>query len=237
LFNQENDNESDFCESYKSQVLGANEEHEEQSLFSTLIKLVTILILLLAIGGISFYGYHYFTNNRGVNSDTVLPLSAQTQDKGTIDDEELVVTLEEPKEVNVAEVPAIKEIEEPKVVNVVQVSSIKEVEKPKVVNVIHLPITKEKVEEPEIEKLPEVKVPKTVTEETDIDKMANAIKIEIAKSEIKEEQELKAKEKLIENRKSEASLKVPSISTSAPEAQYLEELAKLSNEIDKDRNK
>jgi len=229
LFNQENDNESDFCESYKSQVLGANEEQEEQSLFSTLIKLVTILILLLAIGGISFYGYHYFTNNRGLNSDTVLPLSAQTQEQGTIDDEELVVTLEEPK--------AIKKVAEPKAVNVVQVPTIKEVAEPNVVNVVQLPITKEKVEEPEIEKIVEIKVPKIVTEETEIDKMANAIKIEIAKSEIKEEQELKAKEKLIENRKSEASLKVPTISTSAPEAQYLEELAKLSNEIDKDRNK
>jgi len=236
LFNQENDNESDFCESYKSQVLGANEEHEEQSLFGTLIQLVIILILLLAIGGISFYGYHYFTNKKALNS-SMLPLSAQTQDKGAIDDEELVVTLEEPKEANVAKVSAIKEIEEPKVVNVVQVPSVKEVEKPKVVNVIHLPITKEKVEEPESEKIPEVKVSKTVTEETDIEKMANAIKIEIAKSEIKEEQKLKAKEKLIENRKSEASLKVPTISTSAPEAQYLEELAKLSNEIDRERKK
>jgi len=219
LFNQENDNESDFCESYKSQVLGANEEHEEQSLFGTLIKLVTILILLLAIGGISFYGYHYFTNKKELNGVT-LPLSAQTQEKETVDDDSLVVTLEEEKKVNDVKVLPIEELKEPKIEKVVQ-----------------LPLTKEKVEEPKIEKIVEVKVPKIVTEETDIDKMANAIKIEIAKSEIKEEEENKKKEKLIESRKSEASLKVPTISTSAPEAQYLEELAELSNEIDKDRNK
>jgi len=191
LFNQKNDNEIDFCESYKSQVLGTEEEEEKQSLFSTIIKLLTILLLLAIIIGVTLYGYHYFTNNQNLKNSVLPPVSMQVSDEDTISDEDLVVKLEEPK----------------------------------------------------AEKIMQVESPKIIKEELDIDKMANAIKIEIAKSETKEENETKAKEKLVEINnsaeeinisKNEESLEVP---TSAPEAKYLEELADLSREIDRERNK
>jgi len=206
LFNQQNDNETDFCESYKSQVLGTEEEEEEQSLFGTIVKLLTILMLVVIIMVVSLYGYHYFVNNQNLKKSDLPPVSMQVSEKETISDEDLVVTLEEPK---VEKIIELSKAEEPKA-------------------------EKEKVEEAKI-----------TTKEVDIDTMANDIKIEIAKNEIAEEQEIKEKEKLIQinNKeemnlpKSEESLEVPTISTSAPEAQYLEELAELSNEIDKDRNK
>ena len=214
MFNHKDDSETDFCESYKSQVLGKEEEKEDQSLFSTLIKLLTILVLLLAIIGISFYGYHYFMNNTELKNSILPPVSTQIAEKEIIDDDDLVVTLEEP--VNE------KKIEEKELKTL-------------------------KIEEKKIE----IEVPKTLTEEIDIDKIANEIKIEIAKSEIKEEnskvKSLQKEKKISEVNdtitaideinisKSEKSLEVPT--TSAPEAQYLEELAKLSREIDKERKK
>jgi len=191
LFNQQNDNESDFCESYKSQVLGTEEEEEGTSLFGTIIKLLTILLLLAIIVGVSLYGYHYFTNNQNLKNSLLPPMSMQVSDEDTISDEDLVVKLEEPKE----------------------------------------------------EKIIQAESPKIVTEELDMDKMANAIKIEIAKNETKEETETKVKEKLVEINnsedemtisKKEESLEVP---TRVPEAQYLEDLADLSREIERERNK
>ena len=191
MFNQQNDNESDFCESYKSQVLGTEEEEEGTSLFGTIIKLLTILLLLAIIVGVSLYGYHYFTNNQNLKNSILPPVSMQVSDEDTISDEDLVVKLEEPKE----------------------------------------------------EKIIQAESPKIVTEELDIDKMANAIKIEIAKNETKEETETKVKEKLVEINnsedemtisKKEESLEVP---TTVPEAQYLEDLADLSREIERERNK
>ena len=191
MFNQQNDNESDFCESYKSQVLGTEEEEEGTSLFGTIIKLLTILLLLAIIVGVSLYGYHYFTNNQNLKNSLLPPMSMQVSDEDTISDEDLVVKLEEPKE----------------------------------------------------EKIIQAESPKIVTEELDMDKMANAIKIEIAKNETKEETETKVKEKLVEINnsedemtisKKEESLEVP---TRVPEAQYLEDLADLSREIERERNK
>jgi hypothetical protein len=191
LFNKKKDNESDFCESYKSEILGSKPSEKETSLFSTIIKLLTILILLTIIIGVSFYGYNYFINSQKVNNMVLPPVSMQ------ISDDELIVKIEEVKNEKVVE---------------------------EVNNSLSLVITSE-------------------NEEDDIEKIANDVKIAIAKSEVKEENETKIAEKLSEETKSKEepkeelkkeveSLEIP---TSAPEAQYLEELADLSKEIDKER--
>ena len=79
--------------------------------------------------------------------------------------------------------------------------------------------------------------------EDEIEKIANDIKIAIAESETKEENESREKERIVEEIKStealndtnkEESLEVP---TSVPEAKYLEQLAELSKEIDKEKKK
>jgi len=184
---QTTENETDFCESYKFQILGKKEE--KKSLLSTVLKLLTILILLVLIVVISLYGYPYFINDKKndkkLESSVLPPVSLQVSEEETISDEDLVVKLEEPKKVN-------------------------------------------------------------TTEEPDINTIANAIKIEIAKSEIKEEQEklIKTTDSIVNSSKEEISLSqneesldVPTTSTSAPEAQYLEELADLSREIDKEQRK
>jgi len=100
LFNQQNDNESDFCESYKSQVLGTEEEEEGTSLFGTIIKLLTILLLLAIIVGVSLYGYHYFTNNQNLKNSILPPVSMQVSDEDTISDEDLVVNAQKAKQLS-----------------------------------------------------------------------------------------------------------------------------------------
>ncbi|HIP51182.1 MAG TPA: hypothetical protein EYG94_03755 [Campylobacterales bacterium] len=79
-------------------------------------------------------------------------------------------------------------------------------------------------------------------EEDDIDKIARDMKIEISKIELKEENETKP-EKISEDIQSKRELnnthKIENLevtTSSAPEARYLEDLAKLSKEIDKERN-
>ena len=250
MFKQTTENEIDFCESYKSQILG-QEEEEKAPLFGTALKLVTILILLALIILFSLYGYHYFVKDKASESSIVPPVSLQVSEDETISDEDLVVKLEEPesnkvvqpsvsKEVKeAAKAPTIKKVE--KVEKVVQRPVVKEIEvpkeEPKVEKVIELPVTKEQVEVPKVEKIIEAQAPKVVTQESDIEKMANAIKIEIAKREKQEEERRKEKEKLLDKKKSEASLEVPTTpSALSPEAKYLEELADLSKEIDKEEN-
>jgi zona occludens toxin (predicted ATPase) len=183
LFNKKKDNESDFCESYKSEILGSKPSKKGTSLFSSIIKLLTILILLAIIIGVSFYGYNYFITNQKVNNIPLPPVSMQ------VSDDELSEKLEESK----------------------NEKSIEEIN-----NSLTLVITPE-------------------NQENDIEKIANDVKIAIAKSELKEENETKRTEEPKEELKKEVeSLEIP---TSAPEAQYLEELADLSKEIDKERNK
>ena len=98
--NNNTENEADFCEAYKSQIL-SNGASEEKSSFNTLSKILTIILLLIIIVAVSIYGYTYITNN---DSDALPPSSVQM-----IDDDELVVTEEEP----VGEMPP--QIEESKV--------------------------------------------------------------------------------------------------------------------------
>jgi len=218
LFNNK-DNEADFCESYKSQILGSNKREKEESFFSTLVKLLTILILLVVIIGVSFYGYNYFMNSQKLNETTLPPISMQ------ISDDDLVVEMEEL---------------ETELVVIEKEDLIKEEVIAKKVDVI-----KKEVIEKTVENISLPLVVAAQVEESDMEKMANDIKIAIAKSELKEENETKIEkvETISENiqiieevndTEEVESLEVPS--SSAPEAQYLEELADLSKEIDKERN-
>jgi zona occludens toxin (predicted ATPase) len=89
LFNQKKDYEADFCESYKSQILGDDEREEGDSLFSTMVKLLTVLMLLAVIIGVSFYGYNYFMNSQKTSNIALHPVSMQTFD------DDFVVKMEE----------------------------------------------------------------------------------------------------------------------------------------------
>lgn len=192
MFNNKKDNEADFCESYKSQILGTKEDEKENALFSTMIKLLTIFLLLSIIIVVSFYGYNYFMNNTRVNVSPIPPSSMQ------VSDDDLVVEDEDPE--------AQVELNEN--------------------NNNSIPLTIS----PQMEEL-------------DINEMANEVKIAIAKSELQEENELKLKsvqKEVIEELnitkeiKEEKSLEIPTLSA---ESKYLEDLADLSKEIDKERNK
>ncbi|CAA6805106.1 MAG: Unknown protein [uncultured Sulfurovum sp.] len=193
MFNNKKGNETDFCESYKSEILGTTATKKQSSFFSTLLKLLTILILLGMIIAISIYGYNYFINSKK-NENTILPpISVQ------ISDDDLVVELEEEKE----------------------------------------ELVKPLVEQTEIN---ESKAP--LNEEKDIDQIANDVKIDIAKSEsieknqtqksVEEKTVLKKETEDIEPKVEVENLEVPTV---VPEAKYLEELADLSKEIDKERKK
>lgn len=173
MFNNQ-DNEADFCDSYKSQILGHGKQTEEVSFFSIFLKLLTIVLLLVAIVGFMFYGYKYFMSNKTINDVASLPSSIQ------VSDEELVV----------------------------------------------------KMQETQVDAKKELLVDEKIIKEIEMEKMANDVKILIANSETKEENE--AKETLSQDRQEIEKLEVPS--SSAPEAQYLEELADLSKEIDKERS-
>ena len=96
MFNNNTENEADFCEAYKSQILG-NNSIEEKSSFNTLSKVLTILLLLIIIIAVSIYGYTYINNS---GSDSLPPSSLQM-----IDDDELIVTEEEP----IGEMPPTEE--------------------------------------------------------------------------------------------------------------------------------
>jgi hypothetical protein len=150
------------------------------------MKLLTILLLLSIIVGVSFYGYNYFINSQKFNNIPLPPVSMQVSDDDLIieEDEEII---EDNNSLPIVIIPEVKE-----------------------------------------------------ADEVNIDKIANEVKIAIAKSEIEEENETKVKDidnkiKIEEiNPSKEKSLEIPSL---APEAQYLEELADLSKEIDKERKK
>ena len=86
MFNNHVDNEADFCEAYKSQIL-SNVSSEEKSSFNTLSKILTILLLLIVIIAVSIYGYNYMMKE---GSDSLPPSSVQM-----VDDDELIVTHEE----------------------------------------------------------------------------------------------------------------------------------------------
>ena len=86
MFNNHVEDEADFCEAYKSQIL-SNASSEEKSSLNTLSKILTILLLLIIIIAVSIYGYNYMIKE---GSDSLPPSSVQM-----FEDDELVVTHEE----------------------------------------------------------------------------------------------------------------------------------------------
>ncbi len=83
MFKNNVDEEADFCEAYKSQILNNDTEEKESPLASILI----ILLLLVVIIALSIYGYNYFMNSDSSDA-SMPPVSVQT-----IEDDELKVTL------------------------------------------------------------------------------------------------------------------------------------------------
>ena len=86
MFNNNSEDEADFCEAYKSQILNNGSREETPS--NTFSKILTILLLLIIIVAVSIYGYIYITDN-GNNP----PNSVQM-----IDDDELIVMDEDEEE-------------------------------------------------------------------------------------------------------------------------------------------
>ena len=233
MFNNNPDNEDDFCESYKSEILN-NSSHETDSSLNTILKTLIILLLLAIIAGLSIYGYNYM-NQSATNAESSIPPSSIQ-----ISDDELKVTLEEPEEVAVKKEETVvhalqKEIEQAEPVNSVEVEKL---EKPEPV----MPTSIQ--DEPEENIDNEADTPNMVTPmvaqsgESKIDQIANALKLSIAASEEKKidaiNEELNAKVLNTPQVEvtSDNNLEVPS--STSPEAKYLEELAELSKEIDED---
>ncbi|MBU1668766.1 hypothetical protein KKC13_10130 [bacterium] len=124
MFNNKAEEEADFCEAYKSQILNVNKD-EKSSTFSSVIKIITILILLAIIVAVSIYSYNYFTNAGKMDDDVVPPVSVQT-----LDDDELKVTLEDeaPNKVDKKEAK-IEELDIDKIANDVKVAIAQKEEK------------------------------------------------------------------------------------------------------------
>ncbi len=191
MFNDKTEEEIDFCDAYKSQILN-NVTQEKSSSFGTVLKILIILLLLAIIVALSIYGYNHFINK---DSDVSLPPSSIQ-----ISDEDLKVIDESSEE------------------------------------------TQEAVKE-------EGSLPPTIEDDksseksvniSDINKIANDVKVAIAQEEEKDKNKSvvekkstnpKTKEKITE----EKSLEVPV--PNSPESKYLEDLAKLSKEIDKEKKK
>lgn len=91
MFSNSEEDNKDFCESYKSQIL-TSDEPEESSLFINLMKVLFIFILLVLIAAVSFYGYRNFMDSKTSNDIKLPPQSVQ------ISDDDLMVTLEETQE-------------------------------------------------------------------------------------------------------------------------------------------
>jgi len=83
LFKNDIEDEADFCEAYKSQVLNNGEEEKESPLVSILI----ILFLLAMIIALSIFGYKYIMSSNTITSESQILVK-------TISDDELKVTSE-----------------------------------------------------------------------------------------------------------------------------------------------
>ena len=64
MFKNNREDEADFCESYKSQILNQDTEEDE----SSIVSILTILFLLGLIIALSIFGYNYIMDNK--SSDT-----------------------------------------------------------------------------------------------------------------------------------------------------------------------
>ncbi len=87
MFNNQVDDGTDFCEAYKSEILGNSTVQEKPS--NMLLKVLTILLLLIVIIALSIYSYTYITKDNSI-SIPIPPSSIQM-----IDDDELVVAPED----------------------------------------------------------------------------------------------------------------------------------------------
>ena len=216
MFNNKPDNEADFCESYKSQILN-NNSNETESSFNTILKTLIIILLLAIIVGLSIYGYNYLMNKPVAKLENSMPPSSIQ-----ISDDELKVTLEEPQE----SLEVVKTVTKPVEKEIIK----KELVEKEPVEIVE----KETLKESEIENIPV----SSQTNESKIDQIANALKLSIAADEEKKIDTIneKIEEETLDSTESEVTeeknLEVPL--TSSPEAKYLEELAELSKEIDKE---
>ena len=193
MFNNETEGDTNFCESYKSQILN-NDTEEKDSSFSTILKILTILLLLTVIVFLAIYGYNHVINSKNTEATVPMPPSSIQ-----ISDEDLKVMDEDEEEV-----PEVQEnLEEEK----------------------RLP--------PVIEENTTSQKPITLSTsapESDIEKITNSVKVAIA------QQEERYQSKAITLETEEKSLEVPVVANT-PQSKYLEDLADLSKEIDKEIKK
>ncbi len=187
MFKNNAEDEADFCEAYKSQILNHDTEEKESPISSILI----ILFLLAMIIALSIFGYNYITKSNNISENT--PVSVQA-----IADDELKVTEEEALPVSVKKEPSIKKELDAEEIKKVVIKSFDELPKSKSV---------------------------------DINDLADKIKIDMSQNEEKNDS-LKESSSKEENKKTEESL--PSVTDSVKNT-YIEDLAKLTEEIDKER--
>ncbi len=212
MFNNKTEDEIDFCESYKSEILN-NVTQEKSSSFGTVLKILTILLLLAIIVALSIYGYNYFLNKKS-SDDSVPNLPSSIQ----ISDEDLKVIDESSDETQ--ESISNKEENLSPLVNTSEISSSNKDDKLSSV----------------VKNSNEISTSSSLStiDESDINKIANSVKVVISQKEEKEEKTVVEEKPVVsEPVIEEKSLEVPTLSSS-PEAKYLEDLAKLSKEIEKE---
>ncbi len=178
MFKNNKEDEADFCEAYKSQILNNDAEESPSHVGSILI----ILLLLAMIIALSIFGYNYITNMNSKTSELQTAVES-------ISDDELKVTSE-------ATEPVQKE-------NKIITNKIKDKEVKKTV----------------VKSLNELPKSRSL----DVNDLADKIKIDMSKS----ESDVSKKSKSIE----EPIGSLPNHT----ESKYIEDLAKLTAEIDKER--
>ena len=236
MFDNRHDDEVDFCEEYKSQILNGESKEEE----STFGKIIIILLLLTAIVGFSIYGYNYYMKSINESGSSIETPPASIQ---TLSDDELVVEpFNEEDDLKVEELTVkntkIKSSEKSQEIVSKKEERVQKVEKTQKIEKVQK--VEKRVEKPikviEVEKVtPSIAPQPTATpvvtrqrvevEESDLDKIANEVKLEIAKDETSID------------RASSPTIKSNSSTTSTNQAEsaYLEELAKLSKEVDNEK--
>ena len=135
MFNNNVEDEADFCEAYKSQILNNGSREEKPS--NTFSKILTILLLLIIIVAVSIYGYIYITNN----INTSPPASVQV-----IDDDDLIVMDEDEEEPIGIMPPTVGELDIDKIAKDVKLAIEKGDDDKKVEKKEEKP--KEKIEKP-----------------------------------------------------------------------------------------
>jgi len=178
LFKNNVEDEADFCEAYKSQILNNDTEERESPIGS----IVIILLLLAMIIALSIFGYNYImeTKSGSVESQTLVK---------SVSDDELKVTSE------VVAPP-------PSTTNKVKAEEIKKT------------VVKSLNDLPKSESL-------------DINDLADQVKIDMSENE--EENDSSKESKKIEKT-------IVPVLTDSIESKYIEDLAKLTEEIDRERD-